>query len=163
MNRLLASVVIGCLLASNSYTDERPTVDLKPLFVEIDKVVKKHYPKAKSGMKDDTIQFSFNLRKFMIHEPLLNGEWQDAFEEIGPQKGGVLGTIELRSGPYGGMAVVPQSFDKRYFTTHVYAPYSKKLNSHLYIHLKSPRDTTAEFVAEFEKVIESFEKHLSPK
>jgi hypothetical protein len=114
--------------------------DLKPFVEEVRKLVEKHYPKAKVTLKDQTIHFEFNTRTFMIHEPLLRGEWQDAREEPGPQKSGIYGDIELRAGEYGGMAIVPQSFDKRYFTLLLMAPYSKKLDHHLYIHLKYPRN-----------------------
>ena len=58
----------------------------------------------------------------IVHEPLKTGEWQDARETIGPQRGGVVGNMELRTGKYLGAAAVPQAFDKRYFTLQVMAP-----------------------------------------
>ena len=65
---------------------------------------------------------------------------------------------------YGGQAGVPQTFDVRYFTTYLLAPYSKKLDGHLYIHLTYPKNVTKEFLEEFEKLIEAFEKHVgAPK
>jgi len=51
----------------------------------------------------------------MVHEQLRTGEWQDAHETIGPQRGGVVGTMDWRSGKYLGAAAVPQAFDERYF------------------------------------------------
>jgi hypothetical protein len=151
------------LFASNVRSDEVATPDLGPLLTEVRKVVEKHYPKATVSLEDQTIRFEFNTRKFMIHEPLLTGEWQDAYEDVGPQKGGIVGEIEFRSGQYGGMAVVPQSSDKRYFTLALTAPYSKKLDFHLYVRLKYPRDVPKEFLAEFERLMNGFEKHVSPK
>jgi len=59
----------------------------------------------------------------IVHEPLKTGEWQHARETIGPQRGGVVGNMELRTGKYLGAAAVPQAFDKRYFTLQVMAPY----------------------------------------
>lgn len=160
----LTSVVLtlGCLLgaAGPSAADEASKPDLKPLLEEVRKLVEKHYPKAKVTRKGQTIHFEFNTRKFMIHEPLLTGEWQDAHEEPGPQKGGIYGDIELRAGEYGGMAKIPQSFDKRYFTLLLMAPYSKKLDHHLYVHLKYPRDVPKEFLKEFERLVDGFEKHV---
>jgi hypothetical protein len=82
--------------------DDTPKPDLKPLLAEVRKLVEQHYPKGKVTLKDQTIHFEFNVRQFMIHEPLLTGEWQDAHEETGPQKGGIHGDIELRAGKYGG-------------------------------------------------------------
>src|SRR5262249_7173491 len=74
--------------------------------------------------------FEARARPFMVHEQLKTGEWQDARETIGPQRGGVVGDMELRSGKYLGAAVVPQAFDKRYFTLLVMAPYSDARDAH---------------------------------
>jgi hypothetical protein len=75
-------LVLGCLLAVAGRTgaDDAPKPDLKPLLKEVRKVIEKHYPKATVTLKDQTIHFEFNTRKFMIHEPTLTGEWQDARE-----------------------------------------------------------------------------------
>ena len=135
--------------------------DLGPLANEVRKVVHAYYPKAEVTLKGKTIHFEFNTRKFMIHEPKLTGEWQDAFEEPGPQKGGIWGDLELRTGLYAGQAMVPQSFDKRYFILLVMAPYEKKLDRHLYVHLKFPRDASAKFLEEFRQVVNDFGKFVS--
>jgi hypothetical protein len=158
----LVGLALGCLFAASgrAAADDAPRPDLKPLLEEVRKVVQKHYPKAEVTSKDETIHFEFNTRKFMIHAALLTGEWQDAHEEVGPQKGGIHGDLELRTGLYGGMAVVPQSFDKRYFTVLLLAPYSKALDHHLYIHLKYPRDVPKGFVKDFEGLVEGFDKHV---
>jgi len=155
-------LALGCLVAAQgrSAADDAPKPDLKPLVGEVRKLVAQYYPKGKVTLQDQTIHFEFNTRKFMIHEPLLTGEWQDAFEEPGPQKGGIYGDIELRAGQYGGMAAVPQSFDKRYFTLFLTALYSQKLDHHLYIHLKFPRDVSKEFLKDFQRLVEGFEKHV---
>jgi hypothetical protein len=151
-----------CFLAAAGRTasDAAANPDLKPLLEEVSTLVVKQYPKAKVTLKDQTIHFEFNTRKYMIHEPLLTGEWQDAREEPGPQKGGIYGDIELRPGEYGGMAVVPQSFDKRYFILSVMAPYSKRLDHHLFVHLKYPRDASEEFLHAFRRLVEGFDKHV---
>jgi hypothetical protein len=145
---------------SRAAADDAPKPDLKPLLEEVRKLVEKHYPNGKVTLKDQTIHFEFNTRKFMVHEPLLTGEWQDAHEEVGPQKGGIYGDIDLRPGEYEGMAVVPQSFDKRYFTLLLLAPYFKKSDQHLYVHVKYPRDVPKEFLEEFERLLIGFERHV---
>ena len=154
-----------CLLAvvGRAAADDAPKPDLNPFVKQVRKLVEMHYPKAEVTLKDQTIHFEFNTRKFMIHEPTLTGEWQDAREEPGPQKGGIYGDLELRAGEYMGMAALPQSIDKRYFTLFMTAPHSKKLDNHLYIHLKYPRDVPKEFLKEFKAFIDGFEKHLSAK
>jgi hypothetical protein len=158
----LVGLALGCLLATSgrAAADDLPGPDLKPLLEEVRKVAQKYYPKAEVTLKDQAIHLEFNTRKFMIHEPLLTGEWQDAHEEVGPQKGGIYGDLELRAGPYGGMAAVPQSFDKRYFTVLLTAPYSKALDHHLYVHLKYPRDVPRDFLREFSELIDGFDRHV---
>jgi hypothetical protein len=152
----------GCLLVAQgrASADGATKPDLKPLFEEVRKLVEKHYPKAKVTLTDQTISFEFNTRKYMIHEALLSGEWQDAFEEVGPQKGGIYGTVELRDGRYGGQAGLPWSYDKRYFTRLALAPYSEKLDRHLLTSLKYPREVPKGFVEEFVQLMDGFDKHL---
>lgn len=158
-----ALVALGCLFgaAGPAAADDAPPPDLKRLHEAVRTLVEKYYPKAKVTLADQAIAFEFNTRKYMIHEPLLSGEWQDAHEEVGPQKGGVVGSLELQAGPYGGQAAVPQAIDKRYFTLLLLAPYSKKLDQHLYVHLKYPRDASKEFVKEFEGLVNGFDRYVA--
>ena len=60
------------------------------------------------------------------------------------------------------MAAVPQSSDKRYFVLLLTAPYSRKLDHHLYIHLKYPRDVSRDLLKEFDRLATGFEKHVPP-
>jgi len=158
-----AVLALCCLLAGEgrAAADDAPKPDLKPLLAEVRTLVGKHYPKATVTLRDQTLHFECNTRKFLIHEPLRTGEWQDAHEQTGPQKGGIYGDIALRAGRYEGAAVVPQSFDKRYFTLLVMAPYSRKRDHHLYVHLKYPRDVPEAFLPEFERLMTGFEKHIA--
>src|SRR5262249_39256220 len=135
---------------------------------EVRKLVKKHYPNATftlaaSGVRGPypTIHFEFKTREFLIHELTRSGdEWQDAHLERGPQPGGIYGEIELRPGNYGGAAVVPQAFDKRYFTVLLMAPYSKKIDHHVYVHLKYPRHVAMEFLEEFKRLANGFDEYV---
>jgi hypothetical protein len=155
-------LALCCLLgaARRTAADDAPKPDLKPLLKEVRKVVEKHYPKATVTLKDQTIHFEFNTRKFMIHEPTLTGEWQDAREESGPQKGGIYGDIKLRPGEYMEMVAVPQTYDKHYFTVLLTANSSKKLDHHVFVHLSYPRDVPKDFLKEFERLVDGFEKHV---
>jgi hypothetical protein len=160
----LTVVMLGWVLCvAPAGADDLPGPDLKPLNEQVRKLVEKHYPKAKVTLDDGTIAFAFNTRKFMIHEPLKTGEWQDAFETTGPQRGGILGTIGLRPGRYGGAATVPQKFDVRYYTTLLMAPETRKGDAHLYVHLHYPKDTPEEFLKDFRALVDDFEKHLGAK
>jgi len=134
--------------------------DLKPLRAAVEKLVTRHYSKAKVALVEGVIHFEYNTRKFLVHEQTSRGEWQDAVEEVGPNKGGILGKISFQPGEYLGMADVPLSFDKHYFIVRLSAPYSKKLDGHLYIHLKHPRNAPAEFVKDFEALVSEFEEYV---
>ena len=155
--------VATLLLTQVAFSQNSQLPDLKPLQPKLRALVVKYYPKASIKAAGDAITFSYKSRKFMMHEPTKKGDWQEAREEEGPDRGGVIGEIELRDGKYNGQAVTPQSFDKRYFVELVMSPYSEKLDSHLYIHLKFPRDASPSFLKEFQSLMNGFEKHLSPK
>lgn len=152
-------LVLACGVAQRTRAAEKPAVDLKPLQAKLAKLLEKHYPDDAIGVKleDNTIHFANKTRKFMVHIPLLDGEWQEAVEETGPKPGGVIGSLMLREGEYGGMASVPQTFEYHYFSTLLLAPYSKKLDSHLYVHLTLPRKYPEQFVKEFRDLVEAFE------
>lgn len=155
-------LLLACVLEATgrAVADDPPKPDLKALHQEVQKLVEKHYPKAKVSLKDQAIHFEFNTRKFQIHNQLPTGEWQDAHEEDGPQKGGIHGVIEVCAGKYMGMAATPQTFDRRYFTLLLTAAYSKRLDHHLYVHVKYPRHVPKEFLKEFEGLVDGFEKHV---
>jgi hypothetical protein len=161
--RLPFAVLTLCSLLTgvgNLAATEMPLPELKPVLAKVQAVVEKHYPKATVIVKDETIHFEFNSRKFMIHEPVRTGDWQDAHEESGPREGGIYGDIELRAGEYGGMAAVPQTFDKLYFKLLLMAPYSKKLDRHLYIRLKYPREVPKELIKDFEFLLGELDKQF---
>lgn len=163
MKHFLSPFLVVCGLlatAGRGAADDAPKPDLKPLLAEVQKLVQKYYPTAEVTLKDQTIHFEFNVRKFMLHEPTLTGEWQDAYEDWGPQKGGIHADLELREGQYSGMAAVPQTIDKRYFTLFLTAPHSRKIDHHLYIHLKYPRNVPEVFVKEFVDLTNGFDKYV---
>jgi len=133
---------------------------LERLYAQTRALVLKYYPDAKTEVTKHTIHFEARTRRFMVHEPLKTGEWQDARETIGPQRGGVVGNMELRTGKYLGAAAVPQAFDKRYFTLQVMAPYSEARDVHLYTHLLYPADASKVFLSEFTDLVTRFAEYL---
>lgn len=131
---------------------------LKNIYREIRTLVKRYYPEATTYFLKNKIQFEFNTRPYIIHVPLKTGEWQDPWEERGPKKDGILGNIEIRKGQYTGAAVVPQTFDRRYYSIMLMAPYSQKYDCHLYVHLYIPNlGRKLEFIKEFTEQINGFE------
>ena len=140
------------------------TLELETLRSAVAALVHKHYPGATVTLIDHSIRFEFNTRTFFVHELSRTGDrWQDAHEEPGPQPGGIHGELEMRPGPYAGAAIVPQAFDRRYFTLYVAAPYARSLDHHLYVRLKYPSGTKPEFLSDFRRLTDTFEAHVSRK
>ncbi|MGC4003292.1 MAG: hypothetical protein QM811_09215 [Pirellulales bacterium] len=96
------------------------------------------------------------MREFWIHDQFLTGDWQDASKQRGPNPKGIVGDVTIVPGPYEGMAALPQMWDKRYFTQAVSAPYSKRLDTHLHVDLKTPKNLPTGFLDELTNVLESF-------
>ena len=133
---------------------------LKPFYSELRTLFHKYYPKATSHLLKDKIHFEYDTRVFVVHIPNMSGEWQDPWEEQGPKPGGILCDITLEKGRYEGQAMVPQKLNRPYFKILLMAPYSPKHNAHLSVHLYYPRDVKAEFLKEFCKLADDFEKYL---
>ncbi len=68
-----------------SATDKKEP-DIAGFVPEVRMLVERHYPDRKFTLGDGVIKLEFKTRTFQIHEPQLNGEWQDACEQVGPQK-----------------------------------------------------------------------------
>jgi hypothetical protein len=159
---LFASFVCTLMAMSTGAAPEEPLQNpaLKRFYSELRNVFRKHYPQATSHLLKESIHFEHDTRLFIVHEPLKTGEWQDPWETRGPEPGGILCEINLVKGKYQGAAVVPQTFDKRYFTVLLMAPYASKHDVHLYIHLSYPPRVNGEFLKEFTDLANNFEKYL---
>ncbi len=133
---------------------------LKRLYSEFRTLFHKYYPNVTSHPLKNSMHFEQDTRAFIVHEPLRTGEWQDPHEIRGPNRGGILCDMTLQKGQYPGAAVVPQTFDKRYFRLQVMAPYSKQYDAHLYVHVLYPENARSEFLTEFAGLVADFERHL---
>jgi len=154
---LLVAVLLPALIATPAQAaDDGALQDpaLKRLYAEFQTLFRRYYPNVTSHLLTN------NIRAFIVHEPLRTGEWQDPRETRGPKLGGILCDIALRKGPYQGAAMVPQTFDKRYFRLLIMAPYSRKHDAHLYVHLAYPGNVNSEFLREFTGLVTDFERHL---
>jgi hypothetical protein len=141
--------------ANHSGSPERSLI--RPLYVEVRALVRRFYPQATLQMLNKGVHFEYNSRTFLIHPRSRTGNWQDTVGERGPSRGGILCDIELRPGRYNGAAIVPQTFDMQRFKLLLMAPYSKRNDCYLYVHLYYPEDVSPEFVREFRTLIASFE------
>lgn len=126
-----------------------------------EQLVRQYYPDAKITQTPDGLQFSHETMEFTMHLPLKTGEWQAARPMQGPKRhGGIQGTAALREGKWMGAAMVPQSFDRFYFTSYLMAPYSAACDCHLVAHLDYPDTVDQSFVKAWSELINDFEKYL---
>jgi hypothetical protein len=162
-SKLVGALFLTMTLAASLKADDESALQnpgLKRLYSELRTLFQQHYPKATSHLLKDKIHFEHDTRAFIVHEPTKTGEWQDPWETRGPKRGGILCDIELRKGKYEGAAMVPQTFDKRYFKALLMAPYSSRREVHLYIHLSYPADAKADFLKQFTDVVNDFGSYL---
>jgi hypothetical protein len=150
-------LVIAPVWAAEDVPLQNPA--LKRFYSELQTVFRRHYPKATSHLLKDKIHFEHDTRIFIVHEAYKTGEWQDPWEERGPKPRGIHCDLSLQQGRYQGAAMVPQTFDKRYFSVLLLAPYSSKRDAYLMVHLKYPRDVSPEFLKQFTELVNSFEKY----
>ena len=153
---MLASVIVAAFLGGTSGAEAKPTAPsptLSDLLVRLRPVLQRYYPDAQPQLRGDLLEFEHDTRVFLIHSRLKTGEWQEARETRGPNSGGIVGTIELRNGRYNGAAVLPQTFDNRYFETLVMAEASDDQSKYLYVHLSYPDSVKSGFLAEFREVV----------
>lgn len=154
---LLASMVIGTICGFEvKSADDTPPQQVSTIYNDVEKLILEYYPEAKIQRKDNVFTASFDTRTFMIHHALKTGEWQEARPQMGPNRKGIICGISFSPHRWQGAAVVPQSFNNRYFQSLLMAPYNKKLDMHLVVHLDYPDGTSPEFQSKFNKVINSF-------
>jgi hypothetical protein len=147
-------LAMACTLSANA-ADEMSS-KFSTLCDRLSSLVTKYYPKAEIEKTPTTFRAKFNTRSFMIHHPLKTGEWQDARAEEGPDKGGILCSIATADGKWAGAAMVPQTFEYWYFKSNLMAPYNKKLDKHLIVHLNYPSGAPAAFITAFCNTVEEF-------
>jgi hypothetical protein len=157
----LATLLTPASAAGPATTPSEPRYDLDALYREVRAVVRRYYPEATAHRLDRKIHFEHDTRVFVVHEPLKTGEWQDPWEERGPRQRGIIADIEIVPGRWRGAAVVPQSFDRRYFTHHLMAPYSETLDAHLYVSIKYPRTVPDGFLRELADVLNHFDRYVT--
>ena len=133
---------------------------LKRYYSELRTLFQRHYPKSTSHLLRDKIHFEHDTRVFIVHEAYKTGEWQDPWEERGPNPGGIHCDLVLQKGPDEGAAMLPQTFDKRYYKVLVMARYSAKHDAHIYVHLAYPQNVSSEFLRQFGTLVDDFTKYV---
>ena len=127
---------------------------LTRLYSRLRPVFQRHYSEVSSQRERHSIEFAHDTRTFFIHARLKTGEWQEAREVKGPNRRGILCSIELRQGRYDGAAVLPQTFDHQYFQTRVMAVPAPAETSYFYAHLSYPDEVNPGFLKDFEETVQ---------
>jgi hypothetical protein len=155
---LLCALILLAGAGPLAASEQEPLQDpaLKTLYLELGALFRQYYPNATGYLLKDKLHFEYNTRAFLIHLPNRTGAWQDPAEERGPDRGGILCDLELRKGRYEGAAVVPQTFDQRYFKVLLMAPYSPKRDANLYTRLSYPDGVNPAFLARFTELVNEF-------
>ncbi len=154
-------LLIGAVLMISSSPNAQSSSEAAPpavaeTYARVEKLLLAHYPNAAVKRENGNLQISYKTRKFMVHNRLKTGEWQEAVEQIGPDRSGISCSISAAPGPFMGAAVVPQTFDYRYYQSLMLAPYSKSLNYHLVAHLNYPDDVKPVVLREFNDTVAKF-------
>ncbi len=142
-----ASIAVGVGADTQNMS---PANMLPQLYTRLIPTFERYYPNIRSQLAPRSIEFEHDTRIFLIHMPLRTGEWQDAREVKGPNLRGILCHIELIDGRYQGAAMLPQTFDYRYFKTLAMAVASPNGLAYLYVHLSYPERVDAGFLEEFQ-------------
>lgn len=136
-------------------SDDAPK-EVTALYDRLSALISASYPKATFERNGTVFTAKYNTRKFMIHLPLKTGEWQEAREHEGPDRKGIMCSIQYSKGRFMGAAMVPQTFDRFYYQSLLMAPYNKKLDAHLIAHLNYPANTAPELLTQWSKTVSSF-------
>lgn len=76
------------------------------LYSNLQALFLRHYPQVASRRTESSLHFEYDTRVFLVHRVLKTGEWQEAREELGPNRHGILCDIGVVQGLYQGAAVV---------------------------------------------------------
>lgn len=161
LRRLLLPLLACLILLAPVAEGKRALPRMHKFSEEMQKLVTQEYPGATAEITPGKIDIAFKTRKFMIHYPLMTGEWQEAVEVAGPDRKGIMVHIEMHALPYDGQAVAPQTFNNRYYLRYLLVPESKRCDCYLHATLSYPEgDTKPEFITAYRDLVNGFEKYL---
>jgi hypothetical protein len=139
--------------SKSEQTSQSATANWSSLDTLVEKLIREYYPKAKIKPGKEQMHVEFKAKPFIL--PSTNKE------EQGPDWGGIVIDMELKKGSYAGVHQVPKKFNEySYYSVELFAPYSKKFDSHLLTRICYPFDVSPEFLKRFKKVVEDFEQYL---
>jgi len=167
---MLSIIIIATSFWSSAQESKQGDLpSLVPLFGKVDSLVREYYPEASLTNLENTIHFEYRARDFMVHEPLMDGNWQNAQQVRGPNRNGIVCDITLYPGKYENTQWVwirdPSGhrywiYDKRYYRELLFIPYSSTQNCHLYVLLRVPANASERFIEKFDDLISNFGDNL---
>jgi hypothetical protein len=159
-HRIFLTLLFLLFLAPAQAEEPKTLPSLQSFGAAMQKLVAQEYKDLRADIAAGHIDMKSKTRKFMIHFPLMTGEWQEAVEVEGPDRHGIMMHIEVHALPYDGQAMAPQVFNNRYYQRLLLVPESKKCSCYLHATLSYPDDTKPEFIKAWTKLVNGFEGYV---
>ena len=154
-----------------AHGDETPKRNPVPdgFGAKLQALFQKHYPDANfTDRKLDGIHVEYEVTTFKF-PPADATRKHERPVQHGPKKGGILCSVHLQGGKYGGQLALLQRggeqygshiIDKKAFKQLLAAPYSPKRDAYLWVSLSYPSDASADFLKEFRALLMEFQKDV---
>ncbi len=117
----------------------------KSLYAELSGLVKEYFPRAKVTISGNVMHFEYK-----VHSQIST---QTHLSELAPGIDGVLGDLEVKTGPYKGRESLPKRVNLITYEAIVLAPYSPKHESHIMARLSFDPGTAPEFLEKFKDYV----------
>ncbi len=137
--------------ASESLGAPVSTALTKPVYEEVEKLIRTYYPNAKISDKGGKLHFEFKVAPHISTSTNL--------PVVGPKEGGILGEVEIKLGK---SKIPPRSINEYYYQTVLMSPYCANHDCHLAVRVSYPPETSSDFVDKFKTVVNEFDSLLPP-
>ncbi|MCC7529572.1 MAG: TonB family protein [Candidatus Melainabacteria bacterium] len=117
----------------------------KSLYADLSGLVKEYFPRAKVTVSGNVMHFEYK-----VHSQIST---QTHLSELAPGIDGVLGDLEIKTGPYKGRESLPKRVNLITYEAIVLAPYSPKHESHIMARLCFDPGTAPEFLEKFKDYV----------
>ena len=176
---MAATLSFGCTISypQDAYHDHEAfihsqeyTSTLADVYAKLKPVFQKYYPTATmTNAAANGLHFEYEVTNFDFSTPAQPGSGLKREDPIqrGPKHGGIVCTVYLEKGKYGGqraMLFTPVNggefaggvIDRKEYKELLLVPYSTKHDAYLWVVLSYPPDASGTFVEEFRAIIKSF-------
>lgn len=127
--------------------------ELRRVATRVRELLGEQYPEARLRATPNGLFVERHVRTFQVYGRSLTGELQPELSPtLGPEADGFLLSVTFQTGPYQGMAVVPQERSESYWTTHLSAAPLPGGN-HLWVVLSYGTRTNREVVRKLQAAV----------